>query len=318
MTASAGCALLAASGAGAIDAGELESKLASARSEAETLAQRIEVSSDRLADLQARADAAAAREAELTARLSVAAERARALGVRLREAEQELEAARARLKRAVGVLSARLVEIYKSAEPDYVGIVLEADGFDDLSTRTEYLDSLQEADSDLAERVAELRDEVAARFQEIGELKAEAEANARRLAAARDEIAAIRAAAERRASELAAARASEQQALEALRSRIDDWAAQVEQLQGGDGYGEVGSWVGDYAIPYAIVLCESGGNYGAYNPSSGAGGAYQILPSTWQAYGGEGLPHQASRQEQDRIAAQIWADSGPGAWVCAG
>ncbi len=35
-------------------------------------------------------------------------------------------------------------------------------------------------------------------------------------------------------------------------------------------------------------MCESGGDYGAVNPSSGAGGAYQILPSTWALYGGKG------------------------------
>jgi muramidase (phage lysozyme) len=64
-------------------------------------------------------------------------------------------------------------------------------------------------------------------------------------------------------------------------------------------------------------MCESGGNYRALNPSSGAGGAYQILPSTWRAYGGRGLPHQASKAEQDRIAALIWANDGPGAWACA-
>ena len=65
-------------------------------------------------------------------------------------------------------------------------------------------------------------------------------------------------------------------------------------------------------------MCESGGNFQALNPSSGAGGAYQILPSTWRLYGGEGLPHQAPPAEQHRIAAMIWADSGPAAWVCAG
>jgi muramidase (phage lysozyme) len=52
------------------------------------------------------------------------------------------------------------------------------------------------------------------------------------------------------------------------------------------------------------------------NPSSGAGGAYQILPSTWALYGGHGAPQDASKAEQDSIAAQIWADSGPSAWVC--
>ena len=57
-------------------------------------------------------------------------------------------------------------------------------------------------------------------------------------------------------------------------------------------------------------MCESGGNYGAVNPSSGAGGAYQIMPSTWELYGGEGAPQDASPAEQDAIAAQIWATQG--------
>lgn len=83
----------------------------------------------------------------------------------------------------------------------------------------------------------------------------------------------------------------------------------------GDDYGI--SSFGPYAIPTYIVECESGGNYQALNRESGAGGAYQILPSTWRAYGGEGLPHEAPPQEQDRIAALIWANDGPGAWVCA-
>jgi hypothetical protein len=33
-------------------------------------------------------------------------------------------------------------------------------------------------------------------------------------------------------------------------------------------------------------------------------------------YGGEGAPQDASKEEQDRIAAEIWADSGPSAWSC--
>lgn len=77
------------------------------------------------------------------------------------------------------------------------------------------------------------------------------------------------------------------------------------------------SWSGSWAIPWQIVACESGGNYGALNASSGAGGAYQILPSTWAAYGGAGQPQTAPPAEQNRIASEIWADSGPAAWVCA-
>jgi peptidoglycan hydrolase-like protein with peptidoglycan-binding domain len=73
---------------------------------------------------------------------------------------------------------------------------------------------------------------------------------------------------------------------------------------------------GGYSIPASIVMCESGGNYAAVNPTTGAGGAYQILPSTWAAYGGQGLPQDAPPAEQNRIAAEIYATQGPSAWTC--
>jgi peptidoglycan hydrolase-like protein with peptidoglycan-binding domain len=82
------------------------------------------------------------------------------------------------------------------------------------------------------------------------------------------------------------------------------------------GTGAAYSSGGGYSIPSGIVQCESHGNYSAVNSSSGAGGAYQIMPSTWQAYGGQGLPQNAPRAEQDRIAGEIYAHQGPSAWTC--
>jgi hypothetical protein len=76
------------------------------------------------------------------------------------------------------------------------------------------------------------------------------------------------------------------------------------------------SYSGGYSIPSSIVQCESGGNWSAVNSSSGAGGAYQILPSTWAAYGGTGSPQDASPAEQSAIASRIWASQGASAWVC--
>ena len=76
---------------------------------------------------------------------------------------------------------------------------------------------------------------------------------------------------------------------------------------------------GPWAIPYAIVQCESGGQNLPPN-SAGASGYYQFLPSTWQGLGGSTpQAYQASKAEQDRLAAQLWA-GGAGArnWVCAG
>jgi hypothetical protein len=69
---------------------------------------------------------------------------------------------------------------------------------------------------------------------------------------------------------------------------------------------------GSYAIPSSIVSCESGGSYTAVNPSSGAYGAYQILPSTAAAHGCD----LSTPGGQDNCAAKIWATEGRGAWSC--
>ena len=64
---------------------------------------------------------------------------------------------------------------------------------------------------------------------------------------------------------------------------------------------------GPWAIPWPIVQCESGGQNLPPN-FAGASGYYQILDSTWKGLGGS-TPHayQASKAEQDRLAARLWA-----------
>jgi septal ring factor EnvC (AmiA/AmiB activator) len=301
----------------------LNAKLDAARGEAEALGAEIEDKILALAAARQRAAMAAGREAELTELLARGQERAAALAARVDEARGELAEARDRLRRALNALAEHLVAIYKSGGTDEVQVLLDAQGFEDLSTRAELLGRIQAADRALAERVRELRAAIADQLAAVERAKARADAYNARIDAARAEIAAVRAEAEAEAASLADARAAQVAALDDLQSQMAGWSDQVqelEQISAAEAADEVAGWAGtgDWAIPEAIVMCESGGNYGALNPSSGAGGAYQILPSTWHAYGGEGLPHQASPAEQDAIAAQIWADSGPGAWVCAG
>jgi Transglycosylase-like domain len=74
-----------------------------------------------------------------------------------------------------------------------------------------------------------------------------------------------------------------------------------------------GSGSGD--LPTCTWVPESGGDWHAVNPSSGAGGRYQIMPSTWAANGGTGLPQDASPAEQTRVAENIWHSAGASAWV---
>jgi septal ring factor EnvC (AmiA/AmiB activator) len=314
-----GLAAVAVAAFGAIagaDPTDTEQRLDSARDEAELITSRINSQSAEIAELEQRAAEAAARESELQGQLRESAARSTALSDDLRAAEAELEAVRARYKRAVGVLAGRLVEIYKGSEPDYLTVILESEGFDELETRAQYLEALTEADERIADRVSALHEQVSGAYEEIAGLKARIDAEARRLEDARAGIEAARVEAERRASQVAAARESEQAALAELQERISGWELEVRK-EAAEQLGDGAYLGGPYAIPTYIVMCESGGNYRAYNPSSGAGGAYQIIPSTWRAYGGQGLAHQASKAEQDRIARLIWENDGPGAWSCA-
>jgi resuscitation-promoting factor RpfC len=64
-----------------------------------------------------------------------------------------------------------------------------------------------------------------------------------------------------------------------------------------------------------VIQAESGGNASAVNASSGAGGLYGFLPSTWQALGHSGLPENASVAEQNQAFQQEYAQSGAGAWA---
>jgi len=62
-----------------------------------------------------------------------------------------------------------------------------------------------------------------------------------------------------------------------------------------------------------LAKCESGGNW-SINTGNGYYGGLQFSLGTWRAYGGSGLPSNASRERQIAIAKKLQADAGWGAW----
>ncbi|HET9198244.1 MAG TPA: transglycosylase family protein [Solirubrobacterales bacterium] len=321
------CVLLVALGAatgraGATEAEQLEAKLAAARDEAGSLAAQLQATTSELAGAEAEAKDAAAEEEELSGLLAEGRERAAELAAKLKLTRHRLAVEKARLRRSRAVLADRLVAIYESGTPSTADLVFGSGDYEDLVARSDYLRAISEADSALADRVAAVRAAVHREVLKVADLKAEAIAYDERLEAAREEIAAVREAAQAAAARLESLKASRAAAIATLKSDISEWVRQVQEARlvesEAEAEEEVGRWLGGpYSIPTYIVMCESGGNYSALNPSSGAGGAYQILPSTWELYGGKGEPQNAPKAEQDRIAAEIWADSGGSAWVCA-
>jgi septal ring factor EnvC (AmiA/AmiB activator) len=314
------CLPLAATATGNVD--RLEQRSSAAAGQIEDLSARLNqdrAGYDRAAE---RAEAATAQEAGLAGQIETGAARVDDLEVELGREASRLEQTRRRLRRAERLLSGRLAAIYIAGPVETVDIVLGSDDFGDLSSRAEYLLAIRDADQQLAGRVRTVRNSLRTTVARLDKLKQDAESEVAALDAARTEIASARAEAEASAAQFASMSSSRRQEINELKEDIERWEKQIQREEAksaAEAEEEVAANLGGpYSIPTYIVMCESGGNYSALNPSSGAGGAYQIIPSTWKAYGGTGLPHEASKTEQDRIAALIWANDGPGAWVCAG
>jgi resuscitation-promoting factor RpfC len=74
------------------------------------------------------------------------------------------------------------------------------------------------------------------------------------------------------------------------------------------------SYSGSGGYQSCVIQAESGGNASAVNPTTGAGGLYGFLPSTWHALGYSGSPQSASVSEQNAAFAKEYASAGSSAW----
>ena len=190
-----------------------------------------------------------------------------------------------------------------------MSLVIGAHDFADLIERVELAKRVQERNGEIVDRVHAARDETHRQADRLAKLEAERRDTADAVAApaqrARQHARRARRSARprsdacaRRARRRSPARAPGASAAEkALNKLIAERERAAREAAGGVGPG------GPWAIPWPIVQCESGGQNLPPN-SAGASGYYQMLPSTWKGLGGS-TPHayQASKAEQDRLAA---------------
>ena len=95
------------------------------------------------------------------------------------------------------------------------------------------------------------------------------------------------------------------------RDRLERRFAEYREMRQLTPYYGGGAW---WAIPWYVVACESGGDWGARNASSGASGPYQMLPST---YSSVCRSCDWSKLDQHYAAGRVWDRSGGSEWVCA-
>ncbi len=229
------------------------------------------------------------------------------------------------------ILSNQLVSSYEGTKPDLVTVVLSSNGFTQLLDQISFLVRAEQQQQTMitVTQVAKARADAAA--VRLAGLERSDRAITDRTALEARALAGMNGLLQSRQTALADARAAQQDALSASRrrgaqlqhaiSRIEAQqaaAARAAALAVGRYSGPALTATAGWAIPYAIVLCESGGQNLPPN-SAGASGYYQIIPGTWRLFGGTGpAAYLTSKAEQDAVAARIW-NGGAGAsnWVCA-
>ncbi len=108
---------------------------------------------------------------------------------KLERSRSRLEHLRRQLRTARGVLTRRLVEIYKSDAPDALTVVLESDGFTDLLDRADFLSRISDQDRGVTNRVRGLRTEAETQTKLLAGLEHRAQLVATQILQRRDTIA---------------------------------------------------------------------------------------------------------------------------------
>jgi murein DD-endopeptidase MepM/ murein hydrolase activator NlpD len=196
-------------------------QIADARHKEGVLSTTIQQFSTRIESLQG--EISATQQRLDRAQQSLDRQRAELLEVRdrLEVARDRLERLRSELETARRVLAARLVEIYKSDSPDALTVVLEADGFDDLLERAEFLERISEQDRSITNQVRDLRDLARDQAIELADLEEQEQLAAERILAERDQIATAQSQLVASRDQLAAVRADKRGALATVRdSRV--------------------------------------------------------------------------------------------------
>ena len=227
-----GVASLLALAAGTAVAQDLESERATKQAELEKVEEQGQVLSSEISEYSDQISQLAGEVAILRSREAVVAQQLRETVARLELEKENLAELRDKLDRSLDILSQRLVDIYKSDQPDALTVILDSEGFDDLVNRYDYLTRIQDQDAAIVARVRFLRDESRETVERIKVAKREIEAKKAELERTRMQL-------ESRQAELDAVRDQKASALdqveataERLEGDISDLSAQIQaQLQ---------------------------------------------------------------------------------------
>lgn len=268
-----------------------------------------DISSD-IALLQKRLDAV---QADLdTARQQLSTTR-----TQLRSQRARLARLRGRLAKAKVVLAQRLVSGYENGNPDIIDVLFNAHGFADLLERAEFLKRFQNQDAAIINAVKQAKRESESAAAKLAKLTRKRQQIASAYTKRRNALQSMQSAMDAKRAAYQRARQARLEALSHARANSTRLQHQLTKLLGAESNASNAGPGGPWAIPWAVVQCESGGQNLPPNWAT-ASGYYQIIIPTWKGFGGPtAQAYQASKAVQDAIASKIW-DGGAGAnnWDC--
>jgi peptidoglycan DL-endopeptidase CwlO len=154
---------------------------------------------------------------------------------RLQVARDRLVRLRQKLAAAKTQLAARLVDDWKSDDPDMVTVILEAHGFDDLLTRADFLQRIANQDRQILGTVKVLKDQATSQAKELAALQSKAQAAANAILAQRNAVAASKARLVNTREELQGARNQRKVVLAKVRSSRQKAQEDLNSLQAEQG-----------------------------------------------------------------------------------
>lgn len=193
------------------------SQLARDRSRQAALSASLERDSNQINQLSGQVAALRSRQANVQRELDVKQ-------AELRRAKAKLTRLRGRLQTALKVLKQQLVDTYESNQPDVLTVILKSHGFSELSSRYEYLQSIQSQDTSIVTSVRTLRNQTRDAVNRIA-------ATTNRLAAKRDELTRTQNQLQARQGALTAAHDREQGLLSETRSNGEQLQREISAVQ---------------------------------------------------------------------------------------
>jgi murein DD-endopeptidase MepM/ murein hydrolase activator NlpD len=156
------------------------------------LTTEVSAYTNRIRALQANITTLSARQQKLQASLDAKRAQLAAVQAKLRAERARLARLRARLLVVQRTLANRLVELYKAGRPDVVTVVLNANGFEDLLERTQFLHRISQQDAHIIDVVRTAKADATSTAASLSGLEKQAAHVAAQIQTQRDQVSSVR------------------------------------------------------------------------------------------------------------------------------